>query len=146
MHKRAPKRKGVYERKGTYGIDEVLSKVPDMDIGSISSRMKREHTIVFDGVLVSMVSDRYLCFKKSGTTCVTCGLKGTFFALERTRKSGKGNNPHGRYHFNLYGYDADGDEVMLTKDHIVPRSEDGKDHVDNYQTMCKMCNEREGNK
>jgi predicted restriction endonuclease len=32
------------------------------------------------------------------------------------------------------------DDVILHIDHIVPRSKGGKDELDNYQTLCHLCN------
>jgi hypothetical protein len=32
------------------------------------------------------------------------------------------------------------DDVILHVDHIVPRSKGGKDELDNYQTLCHLCN------
>ena len=59
-------------------------------------------------------------------------------------KSEKLNNPIDKYvqtfHFNLYALDADGNEVLMTKDHIVPKSKGGEDKGINYQTMCYPCN------
>jgi 5-methylcytosine-specific restriction endonuclease McrA len=52
---------------------------------------------------------------------------------------------HDRYHFNLYGYNERGEEIMLTKDHIIPKSKEGKNDIDNYQTMCCKCNWKKGN-
>jgi len=40
-------------------------------------------------------------------------------------------NTAGPYHFNLYGYDTEGNEVLLTKDHILPKSKGGTDHLSN---------------
>ena len=42
-------------------------------------------------------------------------------------------------HFNLYFIDGD-NYVLMTKDHILPHSKGGKDVIDNYQTMCEICN------
>ena len=50
------------------------------------------------------------------------------------------------YHLNLYAVDDNGDEILMTKDHIMPRSKCGIDDISNYQTMCKLCNEAKGNK
>jgi hypothetical protein len=32
------------------------------------------------------------------------------------------------------------DEIILQVDHILPRSRGGKDTLDNFQTLCNMCN------
>ena len=50
-----------------------------------------------------------------------------------------------RYHLNLYGINKDGKEVMFTKDHILPVSKGGRDHISNYRTMCETCNKNRGN-
>lgn len=38
------------------------------------------------------------------------------------------------------------DGAILHVDHIVPRSKGGKDVIDNYQTLCHICNIGKGNK
>ena len=37
-------------------------------------------------------------------------------------------------------------DVILHVDHIVPRSKGGKNDLDNYQTLCHICNIGKGNK
>lgn len=49
------------------------------------------------------------------------------------------------YHLNLYAVDENGKEILMTKDHIIPKSKGGKDHISNYQTMCVRCNMTKGN-
>jgi len=85
-----------------------------------------------------MASDRYKTFLTSGTKCVNCGLEAKYFAKERDWKQLQ-------YHFNLYGINENGEEIMLTKDHIIPKSKGGRNELVNYQTMCSMCNENKGN-
>lgn len=79
---------------------------------------------------------RLSTFKLKGVTCVECGVVGEVFHLEKPIEK----EP---YHLNLYGF-KDGEEVMLTQDHVRPKSRGGKDHMDNSQTMCKQCNESKG--
>ncbi|UGO51375.1 HNH endonuclease [Bacillus phage vB_BanS_Skywalker] len=121
-----------YMRKETYGIEEVLSKVLPKDTP------KESRKVYFDGDMISMISDRYHIFKEKGIACVSCGIKGEFFAKERD----KGCET---YHFNLYAVD-DGEEVLMTKDHIVPKSKGGANHINNYQTMCYTCNQLKSDK
>jgi len=90
---------------------------------------------VVDGVdyNVKMQSARYYTFRES-LSCVCCGLTGKTMMLDvqpRVR--------HGKAHFNLYA-EWEGGLVLMTKDHIIPRSRGGKNYGDNYQTMCTLCN------
>ena len=83
-----------------------------------------------------MASDRYKIFSHN-RKCVCCGLEGTFMAMEKHENDVS-------YHFNMYGI-KDGKEILFTKDHIISRTKGGRDDVSNYQTMCKICNEKKGN-
>jgi hypothetical protein len=76
-----------------------------------------------------------------GTNCNDCGLEGQYFKLEQTIEGGSKPSKNNRYHLNLYAIDAEGDEVLLTKDHIMPKSKGGDHHLDNYQTLCYPCNQ-----
>ena len=87
-----------------------------------------------------MGSHRYQLFVLKGINCIMCGIKGKFFALER----GISNNPS-KFHFNLYGINKYGCEIMITKDHIIPRSRGGKNILDNYQPLCYNCNQNKAN-
>ena len=120
------RKKNPYFRTATYSIDEVLPYIGNNEK-------------LYDGDWIYMGSSRYQNFAKHGVECVVCGLKGEFFAKERCK-----NQDY--YHFNLYAYDKNGKEVMMTKDHIIPKSKGGKNELDNYQPMCKKCNSHKGNK
>ena len=61
-----------------------------------------------------------------------CGLNGQYFWLEHS-----GCFPP---HFNLYGVNRHGHEVMLTMDHIEPKSKGGKTEPENLQVLCQRCN------
>lgn len=116
---------------------ERLAKIP-IDYVLDQYTKSNDKYIFIQGYNVKRNSERYKTFKEKGTKCVTCGLEGKFFALEKHKSS---KNPH----FNLYGIDTEGNEVMMTKDHIIPKSKGGKNYIDNYQTMCSICNCKKGN-
>lgn len=122
------------ERKETYPVEAIFKHVGDEPPG----RSKNE--VDFDGDMIKMNSQRYHLFKHKGCRC-KCGVVGVFFAKERQHHA-----TPGRWHFNLYGYRPDGTEVMMTKDHIVPKSKGGVNHFDNYEPMCIDCNADKGNK
>jgi len=134
---------GQYIRVGEFTVDEVLQQVVDP---SLLNTLKRagvkkhtpEHVSAtersFDGHMVKMTSQRYQLFNVRGVTCVGCGIVGEFFGLERV----KGQEGQ-RYHFNLYGM-RDGQEVLITKDHVIPKSKGGANALYNYQVMCLECN------
>lgn len=79
-------------------------------------------------------------FRRGGTVCVKCGIKGTVFYIEHHK-----NEHVFPYAINLYGIDKNGYEVMMTWDHIIPVSFGGSDKIENAQCMCRRCNERKGN-
>lgn len=119
-----------YIRKGIYTIEEILSQRVSTKLGKDKSAIK-----MIDGDPSFMSSQRYELFDKKGVTCATCGIKGEYFAKEKYK-----NIKTKMWHFNLYAIDRYGNEVMMTKDHKKPRSLGGKNHIDNYQTMCVICN------
>lgn len=88
--------------------------------------------------MVKLNSLRLQCFKKS-LTCVRCGIVGSIMVLDKFRASSRIPSAH----FNLYA-EKDGKWIMMTKDHIVPRSKGGSNHIDNLQTMCEYCNCKKG--
>jgi 5-methylcytosine-specific restriction endonuclease McrA len=78
-------------------------------------------------------------FASGQTTCVACGLKGEVFHIERHE-----NDKVMPFSINLYGI-RDGKEVMMTWDHILPKSLGGSNHLDNAQCMCFTCNSSKKN-
>ena len=84
---------------------------------------------------VKMNSQRYVLFKQN-SSCVVCGLKGKKFILQ-------GSSPQSP-HFNLYAVENQ-TLILMTKDHVVPKSKGGKDVPENYQTCCSICNEIKNN-
>jgi len=101
--------------------------------------ISEDSRIELDGHLISTNSDRYKLYITKGCTCVRCGLKATFWALQDN--SGKHTNQ--QLHLNLYGVN-NGRVIMMTKDHILPKFRGGADHIDNYQPLCETCNKAKG--
>lgn len=122
-------------RKEIYSIEEVRDKVKDV----LFEKDKKLAKVDFDGDLIKGNSQRYQTFFTKGCKCVVCGIEGKFFAKEKFANQST-------YHLNLYAVDDNGDEILMTKDHIMPHSKGGIDDISNYQTMCKICNEAKGNK
>ena len=94
----------------------------------------------YAGFRVRMESLRYQVFQKA-VVCVSCGAVGSVFRLQRNDTDK--NQPANRAHFNLYALVGDV-WVLMTQDHILPRSKGGKDRLENLQPMCAPCNVRKG--
>jgi len=98
-------------------------------------KSRREYVVNGVAYSVKMDSERYHLFKES-RACSACGLVGTRLMLDIIRGA---NSPH----FNLYA-EENGALVLMTKDHIIPRSAGGTNALDNLRTMCAPCNEVRG--
>ena len=92
-------------------------------------------------ITVPMGSHRYELFATKGIKCVECGIEGSYFALEKDIADSTS-----KYHLNLYGIDEGGNEVMITKDHILPKSKGGENRLSNYQPMCYKCNQKKADR
>ena len=118
-----------------YSVPETLKLLADrMAEGSYKSEKKRK--INFHGHRIKIQSQRYRCFLLHGTTCAGCGLVASFFRLER-------HHNQESFHLNMYGVE-NGNEILFTKDHIVPVSAGGRNYLSNLQTMCVHCNQAKG--
>ena len=69
--------------------------------------------------------------------CAACLLQGEYFWLEKS-----GYYP---LHLNLYGKHGN-KEIMLTADHILPKSLGGTLAQENLQMLCEKCNSCKGHK
>lgn len=92
---------------------------------------------------VNLGAPRYHVLKKN-RSCVCCGVIGTKMFLDLDEQTTEKDGVP-RYHFNLYAetYDTlrcQTHYVLMTRDHIVPRSQGGAEDMSNYQTMCFNCN------
>jgi 5-methylcytosine-specific restriction endonuclease McrA len=114
-----------------YDIDEILSQIHPFD------DLTKTVFFVQDGeklrrLKVRMNSIRYHLMAKS-RICEACGLVGTRMMLDVHTCM------YSRCHFNLYA-EVDGELILMTRDHIVPRCQGGEDTLENLQTLCTRCN------
>jgi len=140
----------MYLRAGIFTVQEVLPFVIDRPRGQIKLECKKKNisyrdfvSKIWSGHPVKMDSLRYQLFKSKEVVCVKCGIEGKFFALECCKENCTQDNLS--YHFNLYGIDKNGAEVLITKDHIIPKSKGGANHLANMQVMCSPCNQEKDN-
>lgn len=85
---------------------------------------------------VRLNSLRYHLFARS-RVCACCGRMGTVMMLDAHRC--RTGIMYSKAHFNLYAVEGN-KLILMTKDHILPRSKGGRDHLDNLQTLCTKCN------
>jgi len=111
---------------GPYTLEKIFKKVAEVNKGM---RIKiGKHSL--------RVSNRILMFKEN-PSCVRCGLTGVRFYAEKMTCDK-------RPHLNLYA-EKDGKEILMTKDHIIPKCFGGPDRYENLQTMCTKCNNKKSN-
>lgn len=102
-----------------------------------------------EALAIRVGSLRMRTFKEKGTDCVVCGCRGAVFSIERHTKLIKATGQRrgmGHWHINLYGRNSAGKILLMTHDHIWPRSQGGYDIMQNSTTMCEKCNNRKADK
>jgi 5-methylcytosine-specific restriction endonuclease McrA len=118
-----------YERLGVIPVDKVLKAIADG--GPL------EH----EGEVCHTAGNRLLTSLVHGIRCCVpgCAAHGQYFAVEKAL-----NQRGAKYHLNLY-CSQNGQEVMLTSDHKLPKSRGGSNRIENRQTMCYKHNAEKGN-
>lgn len=125
----------------------------------------KKSRINLEGYDVKTGTPKLRCFQRS-LSCARCRRAGTLFVLEYHEN----NVPRGINCYvvdcmlcnmliqkdreeqriqpllNLYHVDRRGRLVLMTMDHILPRSRGGGNDMDNLQTMCRECNTWKGDK
>lgn len=112
-------------RIAEFTVDEVKQWVSNP---VLFRRGKPYHVI--DGIRISLRRTGPMI--KVGPACKHCGVVGTKFCLEQFTD--------GSYHLDFYTED----DILLTIDHVYPKSKGGQDHVSNYQCLCYPCNQVKG--
>jgi hypothetical protein len=115
----------VGDVKMEYKVEEILPLISE------AVAEKKKLVCLPSGKKVRL-SNTLKTFHYKGIVCIRCGLRGVIF---REIKHHDNNNTHLR----LLGI-KDDNEVMMTRDHIIPYSRGGSNNFDNIQTMCCSCN------
>lgn len=128
----------VYNSVAKFNIEEIFELIKDFKTKQAENR-KVKGRIEYKGFNFNLKSLRLDTFHQKGLKCATCEQTGSYFSLEsQVGAVGDTAKPH----LNLYS----SDDVLMTKDHIHPKSKGGKDHISNMQTMCYFCNMKKGDK
>lgn len=119
-------------RKGRYySVEEIL---PLVEFRNNAPRKE------LDGDLINFATLRLQCFATHGIVCARCGILGELFFKEKLRRSDK------FFHLGFYALDGYKKEIMITIDHVIPKSRGGKNRLSNLQTLCFPCNQDKGDK
>lgn len=144
---------------GRFSVEEIL---PLIGFGKPKVWLHTE----IGSFQVRVSSSRLECFRRN-QKCVTCHKVGNLFLLQSSEpsKSGIGLNCYIEHcpwcslhprpikvfskgdmpHLNMFHRTKDGGLILMTQDHIRPRSRGGSSKIENLQTMCRNCNQAKGN-
>lgn len=122
-----------YRRGHTVPVDEVIKYILNNELLPLKNKNKKFYVGEFSAKIQSL---RLRTFALKGLKCARCERVGSFFAFEVPEKCHQNTN----WHLNLYSVDEDGNEMMMTMDHIHPKSKGGANSLSNTQTMCEKCN------
>ena len=117
-----------------YSIEEVFNYLNNTKIFSASKAHASKNT--FHGLKVYAEFSAYQLWMKykDNFRCVNCQRKAYCFLLKKHQQI------KDVYFFQLYCIDQNKSLILMTKDHIIPKSKGGKNHIDNYQLYCSCCN------
>ena len=124
-----------YERAGIVSVESIIGLI----------RLDNSHNSVeLFGHKVALMSNRIKSLKFNGAKCAACGIEGIYFAVERCEHKLKNERD---WHLNIYALTYKLDEVMMTRDHVIPKSKGGSDDYRIIsQTLCTHCNRRKADK
>jgi len=148
MKEKLPERKCQYCNSGylsSFSYQKYCSPKCARDAQPFyQSRQQLKKRCVFCG-------NEYLTFRKAQKYCSSeCQTKVNRIRLASSRKRSATEFPHLKMRFQVFARDkfrcqycgrGIGDGVKLEVDHIIPKSKNGQNGLDNYTTACSDCNE-----
>lgn len=111
-----------------YTINEIFNEIENEN--SLPDKILYHHKDYDDSL--SRVKIIKNLIERDGDKCIICQAKPKYFALGKDRS--------GYWHLDLYSK-KNKEHYMYTIDHIYPKSKGGQNSIENYQLLCKVCNE-----
>lgn len=131
-------KKDMYERLLMLSADDALTII-------LNDKLAEKRPAVLDGHKYNPDSSRYILYREKGLQCAKCKITANVAIFERHKNSNLSNlKENQKWHWNFY-YKSEGVELMMTRDHILPKSLGGSDKLSNCQPMCESCNRKKGN-
>jgi 5-methylcytosine-specific restriction endonuclease McrA len=132
----------------TFNLEEILPRLK-----SHKQDSNGETTMIVeveDETYRVLIGGTKLRLFKRSRKCVSCGIEGNLFILDRQdghKKVHICNKIHSNVHLNLYCHHPEEGQnyIMMTQDHIIPRCYGGCRWENNLQTMCVHCNHEKKN-
>lgn len=115
-----------------------------LDEGFAVTEIENKHSRLVCGKRVSRASGHALftSLKERGEPlkCWSCGIEASSWIVNKGHK-----DLFGYAVLDLFASDKFGRPVLMTRDHIIPRSWGGTDDVQNLRVGCGPCNHSRGN-
>lgn len=122
-----------YRRGAVVDVQEVIDVILENEKLPMSKKYKK---FTHEECSAKIQSLRLRTFALKGLKCGRCERIGSFFAFEVPTKC----HPNTNWHLNLYSVNEHGEEMMMTMDHVIPKSKGGLNSLSNTQTLCSRCN------
>lgn len=121
---------------------QIYHSSVDLDEGFDILEAESKHDRLVRGKRVNRPSGWALFrhLKGQSIRCHFCGCEADRWVATKGRTDKQGHPV-----LNLYGVNTDGHVVLMTRDHIIPKSLGGRDWVENLRPACGPCNERRSN-
>lgn len=117
-------------------MDKLLFEIPvSVAIERVNLSQSRKFSYLYKGIMYEIsISDTAKIVARNPRCCF-CGAEATkAFVVEQL----------GGFGIRFFT-EKNGELILFTKDHKIPKSKGGRNRFNNYQTCCEVCNRLKGN-